>query len=67
MSVLASDAQKQLPVMVYIHGGSYKNGASNDFGIDTMVARSISAKQPMVVVTINYRSRTMFHCHLCVI
>jgi len=41
-----------LPVMVYIHGGAYNNGASNFNRPDVLVARSDAT---VLVVTLNYR------------
>ena len=41
-----------LPVMVWIHGGAYVTGASNDWPADALV---IAANQSIVVVTLNYR------------
>ena len=44
-----------LPVMVYIHGGGYTSGCSNDWPIDAMVARSLERSSPLVAVSLNYR------------
>jgi para-nitrobenzyl esterase len=41
-----------LPVLVWIHGGAYVSGSSNEYTPDTIVARS---SQSVVVVTLNYR------------
>lgn len=40
----------KLPVLVWIHGGGYFNGASNDYD-----AARLAVRGGMVVVTINYR------------
>jgi para-nitrobenzyl esterase len=40
----------KLPVMVWVHGGSYINGAGSDYGPGRLVADS-----GVIVVTINYR------------
>ncbi len=40
----------KLPVLVWIHGGGYFDGASNDYD-----AARLAARGKMVVVTINYR------------
>lgn len=39
-------------VMVWIHGGGYTTGQSNDYAGDFLVSRS---NQSLVVVTVNYR------------
>jgi len=43
-------AQASLPVMVWIHGGSFKGGAGSEFDPGRLVATN-----DMIVVTINYR------------
>ena len=43
-------AKGKLPVMVWIHGGSYLNGAGADYGPARLVTES-----GVIVVTINYR------------
>jgi para-nitrobenzyl esterase len=43
-------AQASLPVMVWIHGGSFKSGAGSEFDPGRLVATN-----DMVVVTLNYR------------
>jgi para-nitrobenzyl esterase len=47
----AKSAGDRLPVMVYIHGGGLRNGASSEHELDG----SNLAKKGVVVVTINYR------------
>ena len=37
------------PVMVYLHGGSFRSGAGSDYGVDQLV------RNGSVVVTLNYR------------
>ena len=44
-----------LPVMVFIHGGSYTDGCSNNFTMEHLVAASIKAGRPVIGVTLNYR------------
>ncbi|MFF2554523.1 carboxylesterase/lipase family protein [Nocardia sp. NPDC058058] len=41
-----------LPVMVWIHGGSFTSGAGSDYGAAQFMTQ---AANPMIVVTINYR------------
>lgn len=48
----ALQSQHQLPVMFWIHGGSYQTGASNDYAGDFLIG---SSNLSVVVVTINYR------------
>lgn len=45
-------ATANLPVMVWIHGGSFTSGAGSDYGAEQFMSR---AATPMIVVTINYR------------
>lgn len=44
----------KLPVMVFIHGGSYSVGESNEFD-GSFLAAGDAARQPVVVVDFNYR------------
>ncbi|TQS40843.1 carboxylesterase/lipase family protein [Cryptosporangium phraense] len=46
--------QGKLPVMVWIHGGSYINGAGSDYGPGRLVTQG-----GVIVVTINYRLGAM--------
>lgn len=48
-------ATSKLPVMAWIHGGTYDTGESNDFANQKLVA---AAATPTVVVTLNYRINT---------
>jgi para-nitrobenzyl esterase len=50
LNVFTPDAAKTLPVLVWIHGGGYIDGESNDYD-----ATRLAAKGKLVVVTINYR------------
>jgi len=45
----------KLPVLVWIYGGTYESGSAQQFTPETMVG---AAKDPVVVVTINYRLNT---------
>src|ERR1700760_1423170 len=45
----ATSARTRLPVMVWLHGGAFDYGESNDFNPAPLVARGV------VVVTVNYR------------
>ncbi|KAI9737254.1 MAG: hypothetical protein M1818_005787 [Claussenomyces sp. TS43310] len=47
----AGDAAK-LPVLVWVHGGSFQSGSSRDFDGASFVA---SSRTPLMVVTFNYR------------
>jgi para-nitrobenzyl esterase len=45
----AGDRENNLPVMVWIHGGGFVGGESNDYNPSALVANGV------IVVTINYR------------
>ena len=49
---LEGTSESKLPVMVWIHGGAFEHGASNDFGPDYFMDEDV------VLVTINYRLGT---------
>ena len=44
-----------LPVMIWIHGGGFAGGCSNEFAGGSIVRRSLKEGNPVIVVTINYR------------
>jgi para-nitrobenzyl esterase len=50
LNVFTPDVKAKLPVLVWLHGGGYFDGASNDYDATKLVTRG-----HMVVVTINYR------------
>ncbi|WP_102126374.1 carboxylesterase/lipase family protein [Deinococcus planocerae] len=50
LNVAAPSAALRAPVMVWIHGGSFENGAGSDYD-----ARVLAREQGVVVVTVNYR------------
>ena len=50
LNVFAPPAAKKLPVLVWIHGGGYVDGESNDYD-----ATRLATRGRMVVVTFNYR------------
>ncbi|WP_291431276.1 carboxylesterase/lipase family protein [Deinococcus sp.] len=50
LNVYAPQNAQNLPVMVWIHGGSYNTGAGSDYN-----PRTLAREQNVVVVTINYR------------
>jgi para-nitrobenzyl esterase len=50
LNVFTPDVKAKLPVLVWIHGGGYVDGESNDYD-----ATKLAAKGRLVVVTINYR------------
>ena len=45
-----SNSEKKYPVLIYIHGGTFLVGASNDYAPDVLVAVN-----DVIVVSINYR------------
>lgn len=50
LNVYAPQGARQLPVMVWIHGGGYQTGAGSNFNPSTL-----AGEQQVVVVTVNYR------------
>lgn len=50
LNVYAPTAGSLLPVLVFVHGGAYRNGAGSDYD-----ATALSRKGDVVVVTVNYR------------
>lgn len=50
LNVFTPDVKAKLPVLVWIHGGGYVDGESNDYD-----ASKLARQGKMVVVTINYR------------
>jgi para-nitrobenzyl esterase len=50
LNVFTSNVKSKRPVLVWIHGGGYYDGASNDYDAAKLVTRG-----HLVVVTINYR------------
>jgi len=50
LNVFTQDTKSKLPVLVWIHGGGYFDGASNDYDTTKLVTRG-----KLVVVTFNYR------------
>ncbi|MEF2278963.1 carboxylesterase/lipase family protein [Deinococcus sp. YIM 134068] len=50
LNVTAPDQAVRAPVMVWIHGGSFRTGAGSDYD-----ARVLAREQGVVVVTLNYR------------
>jgi carboxylesterase type B len=55
-NVAGTDAK--LPVMVWIYGGGFSNGASalyTTLGAPTFVKRATKTGKPVIVVNINYR------------
>jgi para-nitrobenzyl esterase len=50
LNVFTQDLKAKLPVLVWIHGGGYYDGASNDYDAAKLVTRG-----RLVVVTLNYR------------
>ena len=47
----------QLPVLVWMYGGGYRQGSNRDpeFNTSFLVQTSMAIKQPIIVVSINYR------------
>lgn len=55
LNVYAPDNAHNLPVYVWIHGGSFTLGAGIQYDAFPFVATSIANSIPIVIVTINYR------------
>eukprot|EP01061_Rhynchopus_euleeides_P005399 TRINITY_DN1465_c0_g3_i1.p1 TRINITY_DN1465_c0_g3~~TRINITY_DN1465_c0_g3_i1.p1 ORF type:complete len:649 (+),score=252.61 TRINITY_DN1465_c0_g3_i1:131-1948(+) len=51
----ARHRRHRLPVVVYIHGGGFSTGCSNEFPTENWVAASVKRGEPVVAVSINYR------------
>jgi len=49
------DAGASLPVMLWIHGGGFLNGASSLYDGSPLVKRSVDRGTPILFVSINYR------------
>lgn len=52
-------AADTLPVLFFIHGGGFISGSGAFYNGSGIVAASVAAKQPVVVVTANYRLGTL--------
>ncbi|KAL5532554.1 hypothetical protein ACEPAF_4328 [Sanghuangporus sanghuang] len=50
-----SNSTGSLPVMVWVYGGAFQNGASSWYPADLIVARSVSRGTPIIFVSLNYR------------
>ncbi|CAF1489381.1 unnamed protein product [Adineta ricciae] len=55
LNVHAPENATNLPVYVWIHGGSFTTGAGGSYNATPFVITSINYSVPIVVVTINYR------------
>jgi carboxylesterase type B len=55
LNVYAPENANNLPVYVWIHGGSFTGGAGIQYDATSFVNTSINYSVPIVVVTINYR------------
>lgn len=55
LNVYAPSNASNLPVFVWIHGGSFTSGAGAQYNAAPFVSTSIIGFVPVVVVTINYR------------
>ncbi|TFY55649.1 hypothetical protein EVG20_g9246, partial [Dentipellis fragilis] len=53
-------ARERLPVLVWIHGGYFMQGAASDPAFDPtrMIQRSVSNGKPILFVSLNYRVNT---------
>ena len=51
------DTNRRLPVVVWIHGGSYQEGTSGipNYNLSYIVDRSVKIGKPIVATSINYR------------
>ncbi|QBY05871.1 carboxylesterase/lipase family protein [Thalassotalea sp. HSM 43] len=62
LNIYAPQSDKKLPVMVWIHGGGFLNGAGSQPIYD---AKTLAANANVVVVTINYRLGVLGYLRLC--
>lgn len=44
-----------LPVLIFIHGGAFENGAGSFFDLSGMIGAGVKQDLPVVAMTINYR------------
>ncbi|KAJ6606330.1 extracellular triacylglycerol lipase precursor [Mycena vulgaris] len=51
----SNPCEESLPVMVFIHGGDFIEGAASMYDGSALVARSIERGTPMIYASINYR------------
>ncbi|KAJ6480412.1 sterol esterase [Mycena sanguinolenta] len=51
----ASDPTAKLPVFVWIYGGGFQLGNNRDVDVTPMVERCIETREPVIIVTPNYR------------
>ncbi|KAF2105943.1 putative carboxylesterase [Lophiotrema nucula] len=54
----SNDPLSKLPVVIYIYGGAYIHGGSNDqrYNLTWIVAQSVAIGKPIIGVTLNFRS-----------
>ncbi|KAG0283726.1 hypothetical protein BGZ96_011896, partial [Linnemannia gamsii] len=52
-----SNSEKELPVLVWIHGGGMRNGSNSVplYDCSNLVLESIEQNKPIIVVSLNYR------------
>ncbi|KAI5813493.1 Alpha/Beta hydrolase protein [Pyronema omphalodes] len=50
--------EKKLPVLIFIHGGAFMHGAASwpQYSLTPLVASSITTSNPIIAVSINYRT-----------
>ena len=51
------DPNKKLPILFWIHGGSYQTGASSlpNYNLTYLVERSVEISSPIIAISVNYR------------
>lgn len=51
------DPNEKLPILFWIHGGSYQTGASSlpNYNLTYIVERSVELSSPIIAVSVNYR------------
>lgn len=52
LNIWTSGAKKNLPVMVFVHGGGFQSGGSND---PLYSGSNFAAANDVIIVTFNYR------------
>lgn len=52
-----TDSESDLPIVTWIHGGSYQTGTSSlpDYNLTYIVQRSVEIGEPIIATSINYR------------
>jgi acetylcholinesterase len=55
--------EKKLPVLVWVFGGGFYEGASSLYPANGIVARSVNRSTPVIYVSLNYRLGPLGVCN----